>query len=86
LQQQQSNQASKEGKKSGIHTGTVRKTREEPEINTIKQKTKTKLEAVDRYPFIFIEHRFFLKPQKHTNHHLFIILEPKDMLPTELFP
>jgi hypothetical protein len=45
--------------KSGIHTGTVWKRREEAEINTVKPKTKTKLEAVDRYPFIFIEHRFF---------------------------
>jgi hypothetical protein len=85
-QQQHSKQASKEGIKSGVHRGTLRKRREEAEINTVIPKTKTKLEAVDRYLFIFIEHRFFLKPPKCTNHHLFISLEPKDMLPTELSP
>jgi hypothetical protein len=58
-QQQQSKQASKEGIKSGIHRGTVRKRREEAEINTVKLKTKTKSEAVDSYLFIFFEDRFF---------------------------
>jgi hypothetical protein len=46
-QQQHSKQASKEDTKSGVHRGTLRKRREEAEINTVKPKTKTKSEAVN---------------------------------------
>jgi hypothetical protein len=45
--------------KFGIHRGTVRKKREEAEINTVKPKTKTKSEAVDSYLFIFFEDESF---------------------------
>jgi len=34
------------------------------------------------YILIFIEDMIFLKPQKHTIHHLLINLEPEDMLRT----